>query len=126
MAQQAAGEQTRPPKPQSRELVVFHAEICQALADPTRIAILYELADGPRNVSEIAAALGQPQPAVSRHLKTLRDRGMVKAERSGGYVVYSLADRRVVEALDLLRAVMARVLSDRRELVDELSHLAAR
>lgn len=85
----------------------LHAQICGALADPTRILILYTLADRPHNVTELAEALGMPQPTTSRHLKTLRERGMVQAEREGQSVIYSLADTRIIQALDLLRAFLA-------------------
>lgn len=84
----------------------LHAEVCQALSDPTRILILYALQEGPRNVSELMAQLEASQPAISRHLKVLRDRRMVTAERSGLNVYYRLADKRIVRALDLLRDVM--------------------
>jgi len=117
------GAQSRPSKPQPRELTVFHAGVCQAVADPTRIAILYELADEPRNVTELAEALGQSQTAISRHLKTLRERGMVRAERAGAFTDYSLTDHRVIDALDILRAVMATILSDRSALADALTDL---
>jgi DNA-binding transcriptional ArsR family regulator len=60
-------------KPRQQELVLFHAEICQALADSTRIALRYELAEGPKHVTQLVEALGQPQPTISRHLKTLRE-----------------------------------------------------
>jgi ArsR family transcriptional regulator len=89
------------------EITRLHAQICGGLADPNRILILYTLADGPHNVSELTAILNLPQPTVSRHLKTLRERSMVQAERVGQAVIYSLADRRIIEALDLLRAFMA-------------------
>jgi DNA-binding transcriptional ArsR family regulator len=108
-------------KPAAQELALFHAEVCQALADTTRIALLYELADGARCVSELVESLGQPQPTVSRHLKTLRDRGMLRAERQGAQVVYSLVDRRVIEALDLLRMVMGDILADRSRLAQALA-----
>ncbi len=108
-------------KPGAPELALFHAEVCQALADTTRIAILYELADGPRRVSDLVEALGQPQPTVSRHLKTLRERGMLRAERQGPQVVYSLVDRRVIEALDLLRAVMGEIITNRSRLARALA-----
>lgn len=104
-------------KPQAHELQVLHAEICAAMADPTRIAIIYELADAPRNVGEITAALGLNQTTVSRHLRFLRDRGMVNAQRDGQNVYYSLADQRVVQALDLMRGVLADVLARRQALV---------
>jgi DNA-binding transcriptional ArsR family regulator len=104
-------------KPQAHELQVLHAEICAAMADPTRIAILYELADGPRNVSEIVTALGLNQTTGSRHLRFLRDRGMVSADRQSQNIYYTLADQRVIHALDLMRSVLADVLSRRQALV---------
>lgn len=104
-------------KPQAHELQVLHAEICAALADPTRIAILYELADGPRCVTEVVNALALNQTTVSRHLRFLRDRGMVSAARSGQNVYYALVDRRVIDALDTMRAVLADVLQRRQALV---------
>ncbi len=110
-----------PEKPAALELSLFHAEVCQALADTTRITILYELGDSARCVSELVEALDQPQPTVSRHLKTLRDRGMVHAERQGAQVVYSLVDRRVIDALDLLRAVMGEIITNRSRLAQALA-----
>jgi ArsR family transcriptional regulator len=105
-------------KPQAHELQVLHAEICAAMADPTRIAILYELADGPHCVSEIVAALALNQTTVSRHLRFLRDRGMVTTDRQGQNVYYALVDLRVIQALDIMRAVLADVLSRRQALVE--------
>jgi DNA-binding transcriptional ArsR family regulator len=103
----------RPPESEIREL---HAQICQALADPTRILLLYALVDGPRNVGELAAELKLGQPNVSRHLKVLRERGMATASREGANVVYSLADKRVIKALDLMREVLADHLTQRAQL----------
>jgi ArsR family transcriptional regulator len=57
------------------------------------------------------------QPTVSRHLKVLRDRGMVTTERFGTTVMYSLADRRVIDALDLMRAIMTDNLVHQTQLV---------
>ena len=104
-----------------REINQLHAEICQALSDPTRILILYELRDGPRNVSELAESLDAPQPTISRHLKVLRDRRLVLAERSGTSIYYSLADSRVVRALDLLREVLAGSIEQRQALIEEIA-----
>ena len=100
------------------EVLQLHAEICAGLADPSRIMILYELSSGPRNVSELCTNLDMPQPMTSRHLKVLRERGMVTAERQGTVIQYSLADRRLVEALDLLRAALRDILARRVQLVD--------
>ncbi len=61
----------------------LHAEVCAALSEPKRIMIIYELASGPRHVTELAAALGTPQPVISRHLKVLRERGVVDRRTPG-------------------------------------------
>ncbi len=103
------------------EVLQLHAEICAGLADPSRIMILYALSDGPHNVTEICNALEMPQPSVSRHLKILRERRMVTTVRKGTIVQYSLADKRLIEALDLLRSVLRDGLAKRAELVDAIS-----
>jgi len=97
----------------TQEITQLHADICSGLADPKRILILYALAEQPRNVSEIAQDVGISQPAASRHLNILRERGMVSAKREGQAVVYMLADERIIQALDLLRAVLGDNLRSR-------------
>jgi ArsR family transcriptional regulator len=102
------------------EIAQLHAELCSALADPNRILLLYVLADRAHHVNELAISLGLPQPTISRHLKVLRERGLVSAERDGQSVYYMLADQRVLEALDLLRVVLA----DQLKTHGELAHTA--
>ena len=57
--------------------------VFSALYDPTRRTVLERLRDGPRSVGEIAAGLPVTRPAVSQHLKVLKDAGLV-ADRSEG------------------------------------------
>jgi ArsR family transcriptional regulator len=90
----------------SNEVTQLHAGICSALADPRRILLLYAMADGPQNVSDLANIIGINQPAASRHLKILRERGLVDAVRVGANVEYNLADTRLIDALNLLRSVL--------------------
>lgn len=94
-----------------REVNLLHANICQALADPKRILMLYALHERPMHVHELADVLQVPQPTISRHLKVLRERQLVSAEREGPSVRYSLADERVIAALDVLRSVLLGTLS---------------
>jgi ArsR family transcriptional regulator len=103
------------------EITQLHAEICAGLADPNRIMLLYSLAQSARNVTELCNELEMPQPLISRHLKVLRERGMVTTERRGTVIVYTLADKRLIQALDLLRAVMHDNIAKRAELVNALS-----
>lgn len=108
------------------EVVRLHAQVCSGLADPNRILILYNLSEGPRCVNDIASSLELPQPSVSRHLKVLRDRGMVRAERDGQTNNYRLSDTRIIQALDILRALLADQLMDQallaRQANEKISH----
>lgn len=98
----------------------MHATLCQAIADPTRIAILYELGDGPTHVSQLVETLKLPQATVSRHLKILRDRALVNTTRDGAYVFYSLAYPQVLEALDIMRMIMQTTLSQQSGLANAI------
>ena len=102
------------------EIDQLHAELCQCLADPRRISILYALSDGPKNVSELMEILDMNRATASRHLKVLRDGAMVSTERDGVSIYYSLADGRVIQALDLLRGVLAEILAQRKTLAEAL------
>ena len=102
----------------SYEITQLHANICSALADPNRILLLYALAEKPHNVSDLSDEVGIYQSTTSRHLKILRDAGLVIAERQGTNVEYSLADMRLIEALNLLRLVLRDRLSYRASLVE--------
>jgi DNA-binding transcriptional ArsR family regulator len=105
----------------TQEINVLHAELCSALAEPTRLLILYILAEEPCNVSVLTQKLAIPQPSISRHLRILRDGGLVRATRQGPSVLYELIDRRVIEALDLLRGVLRDRIQRHADLIDELA-----
>lgn len=61
-----------------------------ALADPTRRQVLERLARGPRAVGEIAQGLTVSRPAVSQHLKVLKEAGLVVDRAEGTRRVYSI------------------------------------
>jgi DNA-binding transcriptional ArsR family regulator len=60
----------------------------QALGDPTRLAVLEELRKGPRPVGEIAERLPVSRPAVSQHLRVLKEAGLVTERRNGTRRIY--------------------------------------
>jgi DNA-binding transcriptional ArsR family regulator len=83
----------------------------EALGDPNRRAIVELLgADGPngRSVGELAGALPISRPAVSRHLRLLKDAGLVVEEPRGTRRIYRLHD----QGLDAVRAYLDRVWGD--------------
>ena len=103
-----------------QEIIQLEADFCAALSDPTRIFILYALNEGPQNVTELTNDLGIPQPTTSRHLKVLRERGLVYTERRGTAITYHLTDKRIIQAMDLLRSAMRDRLTQQASLMTEL------
>jgi len=76
----------------------------KALADETRLAIFKAVVKQPRYTQELATNMGLAEPTVSRHLKMLREAGLVSSEKQGGFVYYR-ADLHRMDALpQLLRA----------------------
>ncbi|MGB8360487.1 MAG: metalloregulator ArsR/SmtB family transcription factor [Acidimicrobiia bacterium] len=90
-----------------QELERLYASVCKGLADPKRLLIINLLRDGEMSVSDIYEFLELPQSNVSQHLSILRDKGLVTSRREAQFVYYSLSSPKIVEALDLLREVMA-------------------
>lgn len=103
----------------AQEVSRMEADLCSAFVDPTRILILYSLDEKPRNVGELTNELQISQSATSRHLKVLRDRGLVTTARTGTRIEYRLADPRLIQALDLLRAVLRDRITYHANLMEE-------
>jgi len=80
--------------------VATYGEALEALADPTRRAVLELLRDGPQAVGEIAAHLPVSRPAVSQHLKVLKGAGLVTDRAEGTRRLYAVSP----EGLKTLRA----------------------
>jgi DNA-binding transcriptional ArsR family regulator len=70
--------------------MAYTNEAFAALADPTRRRVMERLAAGPRAVGEIAAGLPVSRPAVSQHLKVLKDAGLVTDRADGARRIYAL------------------------------------
>ena len=90
----------------TQDVSQLEANLCYAFVDPTRILILYALNDQPYNVNELTHRLCATQTKISRHLKVLRDLGLVRTTRQGVSITYELADCHLIEALDILRGVL--------------------
>jgi DNA-binding transcriptional ArsR family regulator len=79
-------------------VVTYHADGWTALGDPTRRAIFERIAERPRAVGELAGELPVSRPAVSQHLRVLKDAGLVLARPDGNRRIYQL-DPAGLEAL---------------------------
>ena len=89
-----------------------------ALADGTRRAIVELLAEQPRTVGEVAAELPVTRPAVSQHLKVLKDAGLVSERPVGTRRIYRLNPTGVQAMRDQLDTFWGRALASFADTVD--------
>ena len=103
-----------PPKVESAHRL--KARVFYALSDPIRLEILEFLREGEKCVCEIMPCLNLVQPVVSRHLKILRDSGLVRCRKEGNKRLYSVTDLRVFGLVDALSPALAELLT--KEIMD--------
>ena len=78
--------------PRAAHILTEAGDLLRALAAPVRVAIVLQLHESERCVHELVAALGVTQPLISQHLRVLKSAGVVRGDRHGREVVYSLVD----------------------------------
>jgi ArsR family transcriptional regulator len=100
------------------EIQLLHRYICEGVGDPKRLRLLYLVAEAPRNVTQLTEALNVSQPTVSHHLRILRERGLVTTERDGTSIYYSLADARILQAMEMLRGFVADLLAEEAQILN--------
>jgi DNA-binding transcriptional ArsR family regulator len=76
--------------------------ILKVLANEDRLLILCQLSQGAKNVGELEELLEIRQPTLSQQLTVLREEGLVKTQRNGKYIVYSLASVEATEIMETL------------------------
>jgi ArsR family transcriptional regulator, virulence genes transcriptional regulator len=101
---------------QERHLYQLQAELCHVLAEPTRLEILHLLGERPRVVKELIEATGQRQAKISQHLSILRQRGIVRTERVGTEIRYSLETPRILDACRITREILLQRFDQQRRL----------
>lgn len=109
-------------------MVVTTNAALSALADDTRREILTRLASGPQPAGQLARGFRMSQPAVSKHLRVLRESGLVSSHKAGRQHVYELSPegmialRRILTELSRMWAV---VLPAFKDFVDDEQHDSA-
>ena len=97
----------------------LHSELCKTLANATRQHIIDLLREGELTVGDIVSRTGGSQANVSQHLALMRAKGIVNARREGSYAYYSIANRKIFQAFDLISEVMRESLESRNRTVDD-------
>ncbi|MBL7190563.1 winged helix-turn-helix transcriptional regulator [bacterium] len=87
--------------------IQYEADLLSALAQPTRLRILYLLREGERCVCEINPSMPEDNSVISRHLSKLRDAGILESRREGVSVYYRIKDDSVFRILEIVDEIAA-------------------
>jgi len=97
------------PTPPTADLAAvyrMHAELCKALANEHRQAILHAIGDGEKCVGDLAAEVGIAVYNVSQHLRVLKERGLVVGRKEGQTVYYRVTNQKFIQACALIRQAL--------------------
>ena len=97
------------PIPQSADLknvYRMHAELCKALANEHRQALLHAIADGEKCVGDLAVVVGISVHNVSQHLRVLKERRLVASRKDGQTVYYRVTNMKFIQACALIREAL--------------------
>jgi ArsR family transcriptional regulator, virulence genes transcriptional regulator len=102
---------TQTPSPASqtadlRPLFRMHAELCKAMANEHRQAILHAICDDEKCVGDLAAEIGISVHNVSQHLRVLKERRLVASRKDGHTVYYHVTNQKFIEACSLMRQAL--------------------
>ena len=92
------------------EVYSLQADLCKALAHPTRLQVLDLLSKKERSVEELTKLLGTGQSNLSQHLAALRQQRLVVARRAGMNVYYELSNPKIADACSTIRKLLAELL----------------
>jgi len=103
----------------------FKAQVFQALAHPTRIAIIEALRDGELPAGKLLELLQVEQANLSQHLAVLRSKQVLVNRKVGNQVFYAVRDPVLIEVLDLLRQYFSSHLNETLAMLGELEQEAS-
>lgn len=98
----------------------FKADVFQALAHPTRIALIELLGRRELSAGELIEGLGMEQANVSQHLAVLRSRQLVMNRKAGNQVFYSVRDPILLEVLALMRTYFQKHLTEAMAMLEQI------
>ena len=94
------------PSTDLRPIYRMHAELCKALANEHRQALLHAIGDGEKCVGDLAAEIGISVHNVSQHLRVLKERRLVASRKEGQTVYYHVTNMKFIQACALIREAL--------------------
>ncbi len=106
----------------SDAILKMHADICKVFTNPIRLRILSLLKNGELSVGELCEELELSQPSMSQHLGFLRDRKIVRSRKDGTNVFYSIGNKKILDAMDIMHQVIIEQLRKDTEFLKEIDN----
>ncbi|WP_448588812.1 ArsR/SmtB family transcription factor [Thermodesulfobium sp.] len=103
------------------QLFEAHAELCKSLSNPKRLMIIAMLTEGEASVTEISKTIDARPSTVSQHLALLRSHNLVSTRKEGKTIYYSLSDKRLGDACNLIRQILYEIMKKHGNFAKEMS-----
>ena len=108
---------------EKKEFYKLHSEFCKTISSPKRQEILDALREKETTVNELIKKTGISQSNLSQHLAILRSKGIVHARRDGTNLYYSITNKKIIKAYDLVSQVLMESLASQNKTIkDALEH----
>jgi ArsR family transcriptional regulator len=108
---------------EKKDFYKLHAEFCKSISNPKRQEILEALREKEKTVNELIEETGISQSNLSQHLAILRSKGIVEARREGTNIYYSICNKKIIKAYDLVSQVLMESLAVQNKTIkDVLNH----
>ncbi len=101
-----------------RKIYEIHAEMCKVFTSPARIELIFLLKSGRKCVSDLVELTGLNQPNISQHLQLMKDKKIVKTEKEGNRVFYTLTNPKISEAFEIIREILEEQLAESKALLN--------
>ena len=102
-------------------LIDLESNYLKAIAQPTRLRILYFLKDGEKCACEIIPRMKEDQSNISRHLTHMRDMGILESRREGVSIYYRIKDKRIFNLLSIVDEMVKAGIKEKVQLIKMLA-----
>jgi DNA-binding transcriptional ArsR family regulator len=105
---------------QDKRIYELQARLCQVLASPKRLEILYTLKDSEMTAGELARSVDVTMPNLSQHLSLMKQHGLVESRKEGLNMYYKVSSDHILDVCDTVRRVLAEQLTRQSILLDQV------
>ena len=88
------------------QINIYHSEMCKVFSHPKRLELINVLREKEMKVGDLSEKLGLASANLSQHLAMMKERHILVSRKEGNVVYYRITNPRILEAFDLLRAIM--------------------